>query len=264
MGSSYRMAMQALEQRDIVADIEAMLTETRQLVGLDDWTFEVTLAPKFSRLEADMLEEGRVAFVGGRDTGAKTVAFAFCYPSLVEMLAEDSDELWRICLHEWWHIVLNPYGPSGRFMAWRQYEEMMVTHLTLGCCYLRFHPHLRPHADDDLEALVEKAYHITRLDENNWDVRIERHNPIVRGDERVPALAYSHFGEDHAGWALFGARVITLEVDEGLVGADDVLRELWRAVLTAWDKPVRESNPVIERQLEHVMKAMEGLGWASD
>lgn len=231
--------------------VEALRT-ARTMYGLEEWTFcvEEATGDDVKRMEAT--DE---IVLCQADAGYATFTY---HPRLMEQWlakTEKTDPLLGVAVHEWGHIVLNPWGTSGVFDVSGEREETHACHLEYAFRYV-------PTSEDPIDA----AYHICHLDENRWVV----HRHVGRTEfegERLPGFAWSLWAEEAGasmGWGALAARQIEFWLDPeyieelGLSLKDVVLREMWRVVLNPDGRPHR--NNVTEHKLDCIMRLMHAAG----
>jgi len=176
------------------------------------------------------------------------------------------NELMPMLYHEAGHIILGPWSISGVFQTGLPLEEIQAGHIAYACSKLETGEiALAPEDRQKFGVVLDTAYRLTRLEENNWTVRVVWESPVQLGHKDIPAFAYSVYYQDCAHLAVLSARQIDLWIDPGYVEQNKgclpnlVLRELWRVVLNPYSPPNRSS--IQEKQLDHIMAAMVKLGW---
>jgi len=247
------------------AEIAQVFAEARRLFGLDGsvgeaWEIEVGFAVG-AALEGLRASEEPACIL--TNFPGERVATIYLDREAVEGGRFDLE---RIAHHELSHIVISPFNASGIL---DKFDEILVIHVELACWMLQQEPEAFAITNpDDLGEIVAKAVRLTRLDENGWQIHIEKKKaPVIWCGERLPAFGYSLFYQNTGGWGVFAARQAVLELDlgrieeQGLSLADTVLKELWRIVLNSRGAPEDVSFNIQERQLARIMRAMKALGW---
>ena len=251
--------------REEVQELEELVKQTQDLFDLNDWQFRIGFAA------GDKLEEMRLgdqtAIIHVDDTDETKLATIYFNRERLGVVEDCRPE--RVVRHELAHVFLNPsLYPGGCFRTGMQADEAQAAHLEMACERLITDKNLRIRDPEDLAEIVDKSWWVCWLDENDWRIHIEKKSGIYDGEERLPAFAHSLWRPQESsnswGWGLFGARQISLEVDEkyveenGLYLADVILREMMRIVLNPYG---RERTSIEEQKLGKIMKVMKKVGW---
>jgi len=145
---------------------------------------------------------------------ANLVTFYYCSPVADQALMNGEEESFyrTTALHEWAHVILNPYNgiPSGRFGTDRPFGEMVANQIMLACEKLftgEIAPLVHPNplfkvGASEIEEYIRLCMEATRLGPMGWKpYPPEIESPIFYEGKQRGALAWSVYHEDHGGGA---------------------------------------------------------------
>lgn len=242
-------------------ELERIVKETQAILGLDGWDFRIGFAAG-ERLEQMEVEE-QMAILQSDNPDEKKSATIYLNKGRLGEMAE------RVIRHELSHVFLNPgLYPGGRFRTGMLADEIQAAHLEMAWERLSMDRDLHINDPESLLEAIDKSWWACHLDENDWEIHIEKKSGIYDGDERLPAFAHSLWNPQKSangwGWGLFGARQIMLQVDERYIDEDGfylpdvILKEMWRIVANPYG---RGRTNIEEQKLGKIMNVMKKLGW---
>ena len=177
--------------------VSSIVREERDLFDLSDWRFTVSYAS--GKLLEEMEREEEICRVYSEPN---SIDFYFNRKSITLPHGLDENLIRVVADHEWGHVILNPYSEygGGRFRTGMELEESQAAHIAYACEMLRRDDdfEFKVKQPDNLREIIEKAYKLLRLNENNWRIYPRVLKRVEFGGVRLPAFAYSTFYENHS------------------------------------------------------------------